>query len=289
MPPLEERGHVQFNIRHASLKRIASTSVYEVQPSTLLAPSSLPVYRCLSPSTTATSATLTTTMARHFCIPGVFFLTCALVLLVLTSISLPTLTAFDITRVHFDTASSTSDASAINQIRFGIWAYCSDNADSGSRDCSTRGHAYEVQIDSPNNGNTVTIGSSWTRGLAIHPVAAAVTFLAFIFSFSQHVTLTLIASLLSFLAAIITLIAFACDIALLAFVRHELSDHLQNTSAQTITGPGFWLTFVSFILLLLAGCTVCFGRRRTRMDRASSSYPMTSTKTPFWRRFRRNY
>ena len=32
----------------------------------------------------------------------------------------------------------------------------------------------------------------------------------------------------------------------------------------------FWLTFVSFLLLALAGCTVCFGRRRDRLDGATS-------------------
>lgn len=49
---------------------------------------------------------------------------------------------------------------------------------------------------------------------------------------------------------------------------------------------GFWLTFVSFILLLLAGCTVCFGRRRDRMSGATS-YPM-SQKPGIFGRFRRN-
>lgn len=33
---------------------------------------------------------------------------------------------------------------------------------------------------------------------------------------------------------------------------------------------GFWLTFVSFILLCLAGCTVCFGRRRARTEGATT-------------------
>ncbi|THH04830.1 hypothetical protein EW145_g5233 [Phellinidium pouzarii] len=194
-------------------------------------------------------------MSRAFCIPGIFFLTCALVLLILVSISLPTLTAFDFARVHFNSASNAGDSRAIDQIRFGIWSYCTDSVSSGERTCSS--------------------------------TAAAVTFLAFLFSFSQHVTLTLVSSLLSFLAAILTLIAFLVDIALFAFVKHEMGK--LNIGAHTITGPGFWITFVSFILLLLAGCTVCFGRRRARMDGASSSYPMASTgkNTPFWNRFRR--
>lgn len=51
---------------------------------------------------------------------------------------------------------------------------------------------------------------------------------------------------------------------------------------------GFWLTFVSLILLLLAGCTVCFGRRRDRMSGATNSYQLSSPKGGFFSRFRRN-
>lgn len=67
--------------------------------------------------------------------------------------------------------------------------------------------------------------------------AAIVAFFALLFSLSTHVTMTLIASLLSFLAALITLIAFACDIALYAFVKHEFSK-VQGVKADTVTGPG---------------------------------------------------
>lgn len=56
-------------------------------------------------------------------------------------------------------------------------------------------------------------------------------------SFSQHITVTLVASLTSFLAALLTLIAFAVDIALYAFVHHELSQLIQVTET-TRTAPG---------------------------------------------------
>lgn len=228
-------------------------------------------------------------MARAFCIPGIIFLFCALVLSFLTSISLPFLTGLDIVRVHFGSPALATGNSAVDQLRFGVWAPCAYQTD-GTRLCADAHNAYSVSIFNGDKTSTVTIGSSWTRGLAIHPVATAVTFVAFLFSFSSHVTITLVASLLSFLAAVITLIAFACDIALYAFVHHEVKN-VNGINANTNTAPGFWLTFVSLILLLLAGCTVCFGRRRDRMAGASStpSYPMSSTgKRPFWQRFRRN-
>ena len=104
----------------------------------------------------------------------------------------------------------------------------------------------------------VDIGPSWTRGLAIHPVgksptldtidfpetklilcpiATGVTFIAFLLSLSSHVTVTLLASLTSFLAAVLTLIAFAVDIALYAFLKHEVGK-LSGVSSNTDTAPG---------------------------------------------------
>ena len=57
-------------------------------------------------------------MTRAFCIPGIVFLTCALVLLVLVSISLPFLTGLDFVRVHFSGNSlGTQDEDTIDQLR----------------------------------------------------------------------------------------------------------------------------------------------------------------------------
>ncbi|EPQ55636.1 pali-domain-containing protein [Gloeophyllum trabeum ATCC 11539] len=224
-------------------------------------------------------------VSRAFCIPGIVFLLAAFVLSFLTSISLPYLPALDIATVHFGNGQNSqipnTNVPVIKELRFGIWAYCEYAANDGHRTCSPEGHGYQVQVGDATNNDTVTIGSSWTRGLAVHPVATAVTFIALLLSFSTHVTVTLLASIVSFLAALLTLIAFAIDIALYAYVHHEMGK--LSGSVNTDTAPGFWLTFVSLILLLLAGCTVCFGRRRERMSGSSygNSYPM-STKRRFW-------
>ncbi|KAK7459667.1 hypothetical protein VKT23_009648 [Stygiomarasmius scandens] len=227
-------------------------------------------------------------MSRVFCIPGIIFLFCAFVLSFLVSISTPFLPALDIARVHFDNRALVLGETDIVETRFGIWSPCSYDND-GTKTCLAEGHGYSVSISNPDKDSFTTIGSSWTRGLAVHPVATAVTFIALCLSFSSHITVTLLASIVSFLAALLTLIAFAIDIALFAFVRHE-TGNVAGVGAHTNTAPGFWLTFVSLILTLLAGCTVCFGRRRDRM--AGASYPeMTTTTTEkrgFLSRFRRN-
>ncbi|KAK7055095.1 hypothetical protein R3P38DRAFT_1344321 [Favolaschia claudopus] len=224
-------------------------------------------------------------MSRAFCIPGIIFLTAALVLGIITSISLPFLPAIDFVRVHFGNGVATSGA-GMTELRFGVWAPCY-YATNGARTCLDTGHGYSISISNQQNTANVIIGSSWTRGLAVHPVATAVTFIAFLLSFSTHTTVTLVSSLVSFLAAFLTLIAFAIDIALYGFVHHEIGK-LPDVDGRTRTSAAFWMTFVTLLLLLLAGCTVCFGRRRDRMSGAAS-YPMSSYEKPsFFSRFRRN-
>ncbi|KAH9041836.1 hypothetical protein EDB84DRAFT_1474130 [Lactarius hengduanensis] len=187
-------------------------------------------------------------MAPHL-FPGIFFLFSAFILSLLVSISLPGIPTVDIARTHFTggaTPHVSTNTESIEQIRVPR-AYCTYDDQTGDRTCV-------------GPGSTVTIGPGATRGLAVHPVAAGVTFVALLCSFSSHVTLVLIASLLSFLAALLTLIAFAIDLSLV--------NNLDSVSARSVAAPGLWMTLVSLILLLLAGCAVYFGRRHSRMSGA---------------------
>ncbi|EJU03283.1 hypothetical protein DACRYDRAFT_21505 [Dacryopinax primogenitus] len=223
-------------------------------------------------------------MARIFCIPGIIFLLLALVLSILVTISLPSLHPFDITRVTFlsglGTISGTPD-NVSGQFRFGIWGYCYQTSTTSGFDCVHTGHGYAVTVANQ-QGGTETVGTSWTRGLAVHAVACVVTGIAFLLSFSEHVTVTLVSSLTAFLAALLTLIAFACDIALLTWTQHQMSQ--LNISEHTSPGPGFWMTLVTFILLLFAGCTVCFGHRRERYVKGGAGGEYAMGGAPWWRR-----
>ncbi|KAL1754048.1 SUR7/PalI family-domain-containing protein [Schizophyllum commune] len=227
-------------------------------------------------------------MSRAFCIPGIFFIFAALVLNFLVSISLPYLTALDVARATVNTGISAGNVdSGVREVRFGVWSSCA-YTDDGTKTCRDAKPAYSVGFSDPKEQDvSVTVGPSWTRGLVLHPIATGVTFIALLFSFSTHIAVSLIASLLSFLSAVLTLIAFAIDIALFVYVKHQVKK-LPNVDGTGKPGPGFWMTLVAFVILLLAGCTVCFGRRRQRMSSATA-YPMTEAKAPFWKRaFRRN-
>ncbi|TFY79360.1 hypothetical protein EWM64_g4654 [Hericium alpestre] len=208
---------------------------------------------------------------RTYCVPGVVFLACAFILSLLVAVSLPALPTLDVARAQFDNSTAVqvglngAGQEQAKELRFGIWAYCVYNADGGDRTCIDPGHGYAIQISSEGDGNsTEVLDSSWTRGLAIHPVATGFAFLGLLSSFSQHITVMLLASVLSLLAAFLTLLAFAVDIALFVHLHNEVGK-LDGVTAHTMPGPGFWVTLASFVLLLLASCTVCLGRRRARI------------------------
>ncbi|TRM63190.1 SUR7/PalI family-domain-containing protein [Schizophyllum amplum] len=231
--------------------------------------------------------------------PGDLFLFAALVLNFLVSISLPYLTALDVARATFKTDAHVGGVNAAREVRFGVWASCV-YADDGTKTCLKAGPAYSVGFEDPDQDVNVVIGPSWTRGLVVHPIATGITFLALLCSFSLHIAVSLVASLLSFLAALLTLVAFAIDIALFVYVKHQ-ADKLPSVDGSGKPGPVqvllrvlLRLSFLSHSRRLRApapgGCTVCFGRRRQRMSTATS-YPMTETNTaraPFWKRFRRS-
>jgi len=218
-------------------------------------------------------------MRRTHCIPGATLLLIAFLLSLLTALSLPYVRDFDFVRVTFqgDPASANSNEAA-SQARLGIWGYCYEAAKSGEWVCDNTGSSYSFTI-----GN-VTIGSSWTRGLLIHPVATAATFAAFVMSLIPSVPIMLLGALTSWLAAFLTLIAFFCDIALFAYFKSQMNK-LSGVQANTSPGPGFWMTFVTFFLLCFAGCAVLFGRKKERYLRGDG-YAVNSHR-PFYNKFRR--
>jgi hypothetical protein len=69
-----------------------------------------------------------------------------------------------------------------------------------------------------------------------------VTFVALGMSISQNATITLFASLTSFLAAFMTLIAFACDIALFVYLKQQVNK-LHGVVAKTTPSAGKPLRF----------------------------------------------
>jgi len=202
--------------------------------------------------------------------PGTGLLFVAFVLSFLISISVPYIVDFDVVRIKFATGATASTAGgtfqALDQLRLGIWGYC---AHDNSYLCEHTGLAYSLGMVGQ-NGASETIKPSWTRGLVMAPVATGFIFLALVLSFSEHLGTLLIASLLSFMGALVIVIFMAINIALYVYV-HNKAKHL-GVSENTDFGPAFWMALVTLLLTLFAGLIVCFFRRRERNALRADNY-----------------
>ncbi|KAF8736336.1 hypothetical protein AX14_000449 [Amanita brunnescens Koide BX004] len=223
---------------------------------------------------------------RAFHFLGVFFLFCAFILTLITSVSLPYLRTLDIARTHFGELQVTIDQDPTDQLRLGVWSYCHYLLNNGDRRCTSIGYAYSVLITDVATKSNISIHPSWTRGLAVHPVSAVVTIAALVVSFVPNVSTLLIATLLSFISMMLCFLAFLIDIALYAYLKYRIGNHANGL--VTLTGPGLWVNFVAMILTGLAVCSL-FIRRRRQIRRDEGVVPATSiTEKPFFSRFRKD-
>jgi hypothetical protein len=192
--------------------------------------------------------------------PGTIFLLIAFVAGLLSSVSLPVFRPLEVVRTHFNTDPELNIKGRIEEARFGVWSGCAYLHDYG-RHCTDAGVGYEVGIAFIENGvEERRVGKSWTRGLILTPVATFFAFVALGLALVPGGKFGLFASGMSFIAALVMLLAFIIDIILLLRVK----DKFRVPGADTNAGAGFWLTFISFIFLVVSGCTVCIGHRRAQ-------------------------
>ncbi len=113
----------------------------------------------------------------------------------------------------------------------------------------------------------------------------------------------LFASLLAFLAFLVSLAAMIVDFVLFGLIKHEINNIRANPAHATFANA-IWLTLAATVILIFAGFIVCFecfgSRRRTRADRngayAHNGYVgnqmgdsgMGLEKRRWWRRNRSN-
>ncbi|KAF7320579.1 hypothetical protein HMN09_00142200 [Mycena chlorophos] len=215
-------------------------------------------------------------MSRKYFLIGACCLGIALFLSLISSISLPYLPALDYARVKFSVALSNGAGGvkgAQADFRWGIWGACAYDTD-GKRTCEFLGHGYESGFIDP-TGQIVLIAGSWTRGLAIHPVVTAVIAIAVGLAVAKWEHGTLAATLTSALAALMLLIAFAIDIALFAFVHHQVGK-LKEVNGNVNAGTAFWFTLVELVLCIIGAVMVLIGRRS---DSGGDAYPMFSNQS----------
>lgn len=215
---------------------------------------------------------------KAFCVPALVTSFIAIVLLVLTTVSVPTTyhksTPFDIVRANNlqGAVDLTSDnRSGMNRLRFGLWGYCSQPLDSDrfSECTNPLDHMYVATFATPGAANessyeTSSIKRGYTRGLVTAAVALIAAVIAFILSFVPSLIVELIASFVYLIATLITLAAFIIQIVFFIYVRHQIHDVAENASVYP--GPAFYFTLISIPLLFFSALTVCCGYRKGRKD-----------------------
>jgi hypothetical protein len=184
-------------------------------------------------------------MAASPAIPGLVFCFAAMVLLIFVSVSVPTWPKVSLLNVG---------PSGPGQLRYGVFGFTGSKTHIG----------YDF-TDPRLNSTTL---HNLTGALILHPIAAGLAGLAFLFGIcgaSYHRAGTVFMTLLSALALLATLVVWVIDMILFGIARQ----HYRSAGTPAQYGNGNWLTLGALVALLLGFCTsACgiFGRYRRRRD-----------------------
>ncbi|KAG8938166.1 hypothetical protein FRC00_000518 [Tulasnella sp. 408] len=226
---------------------------------------------------------------------GAIIVLVAAILSLLVTISAPYVRAFDDVRVYFF-GDAAGDAQAINQFRLGIWGFCQRVISDGNWVCENTGLAYSYGVQGA-NGNQQWVGSSWTRGLVMSPVATGFLIITTIVAFTKHHIKDVyglliivpppfsIAALLSWWSGLVTFIYLAINLTLYLKVRAQMR-HL-GTIENTDFGPGFWMSLAVLILTIVAGFILLIEHRRARTSVDNSASYRYASNGGFFSRFRK--
>lgn len=131
-----------------------------------------------------------------------------------------------------------------------------------------------------------------TRVMVLHPVACALSFIAFLLALGSGFIGALTAAVVSTLAFIVTVVVMACDFALFGIVKNKVNGNEDgNSTAEWSTG--IWTILAAMVILLLATAiillTCCSARlHKKRSNRVSkhgdAGYATTTTRRRFWQR-----
>jgi len=182
-------------------------------------------------------------MAANPAFPGLFFCFAATVLLVIVSISSPVwekISFLDVTR-------------GTQTIHFGVFGYTGSKASIGYPFAPDRLGFNDSKL------NTGVL-HSLTFVLILYPVAAGLAGLSVFFGLCgacYHRAGTVFMSLLSALATVCTLVAWAISMALFGIARNHVRDHVSGGTAQY--GNANWIALGALAALLIGFCTAACG------------------------------
>ncbi|XMA07864.1 hypothetical protein WAI453_000655 [Rhynchosporium graminicola] len=234
-----------------------------------------------------------TGILHHF---GTFLLLAAAVLLVITTIAAPIVNSIPILKVNLANGSDVS---------FGTFGYCILNVDEDSRDyCTGRHIGYNPanvmkRIERTDFGSaSENTSEGLTRVMVLHPVACALSFIAFLLAVGSGFIGSLFASIVSFLAFVVTIVVMACDFTLFGIIKNHVNDNDDDKSGSSAHfSTGMWTCLAAMVALFFGTFLVLFTCCAARREKKRGS-PVThhekgyigngtatrTTKRHFWQR-----
>lgn len=232
---------------------------------------------------------------HHF---GTFLLFAAAILLLITTISAPVIPDIPIMKVMLTNKTDIRNSS----VTFGTFGHCVLDVAPVTSDqdwCTGKHIGYNpslimAQID----GTQFSVASedttkALTRVMVLHPVACGMAFIAFLLALGSGVCGALLASIVSALTFIVTLVVMVCDFVLFGIIKNHVNQ--DGTGSHAYYSVGMWTILAAMILLFFATFIVfftCFSsrmhrRRDTTSKEAGYANGTTTTRRHFWQRSNR--
>ncbi|KAG6003386.1 hypothetical protein E4U21_002061 [Claviceps maximensis] len=213
---------------------------------------------------------------------GTICLVVAFVLLLVVTITAPVVNGLSI--MHVNLGRNTASA---QQVTFGTFGYCVRGFRSSDQ-CSHSRIGYNPaalmhSLDGTTFGtSSADTAKGLTRVMVLHPVALGLCFIAvLLLCISAGVLGSLLASLVSLAAFVVTLVAMICDFIAFSIVKRDVNDHGVSHAEW---GSGIWLVLVAALLTLFGAAVVfvtcCCARRNKASDRRKETSPWNDGAAP---------
>lgn len=220
---------------------------------------------------------------------GTFFLFVAFVLLIVVTITSPVVNG--ISMMHVDLG---SNAAAAQEVTFGTFGYCVRGIGRGdSDDCTRSKIGYDPAglmstLDGTQFGSaSASTAKGLTRVMILHPVALGLCFIAFLLCISTGIVGSFLASIVSFISFIVTLVVMITDFIAFGIIKKDVNDFGVSRAKW---GSGIWLVLVAAIFTLIGASVVfvtcCCARKKEDSERHKESWdeaaPATGRRRRFW-------
>jgi len=192
---------------------------------------------------------------------GTFLIFCGMVMLIVASISAPTVAKIDFLHLPLTNGSS---------VHFGTLGFCLVNPNGHS--CTPTGVGYKIAdeisalgINPFSNAQAVSL-HGLTEGFILHQIGAGIAGIAFLLAVCSHRLGYLIASLVAFIAFLFSLAALIIDFIVFGAVR----DHVHKNNGKATWGNAIWIVLAATIVLFFASIATCFACVTARRHRRSN-------------------